>query len=227
MVLLGPVVILRRRRCTPLQYFCLENPMDGGAWWAVVHGVTKSRTWLSDFPFTFHFPALEKEMATHSSVLAWRIPGTGEPGGLLSMGSHRVRHDWRDLAPPAAAAYPSPGDLPDLGMELRSPALQADSLPIELWGKPKNTGVGSLSLLQWSSWPRNQTGVSCIAGGFFTNWAIREAPGFWWFDKNKQGCFLYYFLFKPYLNSIKNNPCFLINIYNFLEKNNPYVLKVL
>ena len=77
----------------PLQYSCLENPMDGGAWQATVHGVTKSRARLSDFTFTFHFPALEKEMATHSSVLAWRIPGMGEPGGLPSMGSHRVRHD--------------------------------------------------------------------------------------------------------------------------------------
>ena len=68
--------------------------MDGGAWWAVVHGVAKSWTRLSnDFLFTFHFHALEKEMATHSSVLAWRIPGMGEPGGLLSMGSHRVGHD--------------------------------------------------------------------------------------------------------------------------------------
>ena len=76
---------------TPLQYSCLENPMDGGAWWAAVHGVAKSR--LSDLTFTFHFSALEKEMATHSSVLAWRIPGMGEPGGLPSMGSHRVRHD--------------------------------------------------------------------------------------------------------------------------------------
>ena len=83
---------------TPLQYSCLENPMDGGAWWAAVHGVTKSQTWLSEFPFTFHFHALEKEMATHSSVLPWRIPGTGEPGGLPSMGSHRVGHDWSDLA---------------------------------------------------------------------------------------------------------------------------------
>ena len=78
---------------TPLQYSCLENPMDGGAWWAAVHGVAKSRTQLSDFTFTFHFHTLEKEMATHSSVVAWRIPGTGEPGGLPSLGSHRVRHD--------------------------------------------------------------------------------------------------------------------------------------
>ena len=78
---------------TPLQYSCLENPMDGGAWWAAVHGVTKSRTRLSDFTFTFHLHALEKEMATHSSVLAWRIPGMGEPVGLPSMGSHRVGHD--------------------------------------------------------------------------------------------------------------------------------------
>ena len=85
-----------------LQCSCLENPMDGGAWWATVHGVAKSRTWLSDFTFTFHFPALEKEMATHSSVLAWRIPGTEEPGGLPSMGSHRVGHDWSDLAAAAA-----------------------------------------------------------------------------------------------------------------------------
>ena len=67
--------------------------MSGGAWWAAVYGVTKSQTRLSDFTFTFHFHALEKDMATHSSVLAWRIPGTGEPGGLQSMGSHRVGHD--------------------------------------------------------------------------------------------------------------------------------------
>ena len=70
----------------PLQYFCLENLRDRGAWWSAVHGVAKSRTRLSDFPFTFHFHALEKEMATHSSVLAWRIPGTGEPGGVPSTG---------------------------------------------------------------------------------------------------------------------------------------------
>jgi len=78
---------------TPLQYSCLENPMDGRAWWASVHGVSKSWRRLGDFTFTFHFYALEKEMATHSSVLAWRIPGTGEPGGLPFMGSHRVGHD--------------------------------------------------------------------------------------------------------------------------------------
>ena len=72
--------------------------MDGGAWWAAVHGVAKIRTRLSNFTFTFYFHALEKDTSTHSSVLAWRIPGTGEPGGLPSMGSHRVRHDWSDLA---------------------------------------------------------------------------------------------------------------------------------
>ena len=77
----------------PLQYSCLENPMDRGAWQAAVHEVAKSRTRLSNFPFDFHFHALEKEMATHSSILAWRIPGMGEPGGLPSMGSHRVGHD--------------------------------------------------------------------------------------------------------------------------------------
>ena len=78
---------------TPLQYSCLENPMDGEVWWAAVHGIAKSQTRLSNFPFTYPFHALEKEMATHSSVLAWRIPGTAEPGGLPSLGSHRVGHD--------------------------------------------------------------------------------------------------------------------------------------
>ena len=83
---------------TPLQYSCLANPMDGGDWKAAVHGVAEGRTRLSDFTFTFDFHALGKEMATHSSVFAWRIPGTGEPGGLPSMRSHRVGHDWSDLA---------------------------------------------------------------------------------------------------------------------------------
>ena len=83
---------LREGDGTPLQYSCLENPMDGGAWWAAVCGVAKSQTQLSNFPFTFHFHALEKEMATHSNILAWRIPGTGQPHGLPSVGSHRVGH---------------------------------------------------------------------------------------------------------------------------------------
>ena len=78
---------------TPLQYSCLETPMDGGAWQAAVHGVMKSWTRLSDFTFTFHFHALKKEMATHSSILAWRIPGMAEPSGLPSLGSHRVGQD--------------------------------------------------------------------------------------------------------------------------------------
>ena len=77
--------------------------MGRGAWWAAVHGVAKSQTRLSDFTFSFHFHALEKEMAAHSSVLVWRIPGAGEPGGLPSKGSHRVGHDWSDLAAAAAA----------------------------------------------------------------------------------------------------------------------------
>ena len=104
---------------TPLQYSCLENPIDRGAWWAAVHGVAKSRPRLSNFTFTFtfHFHALEKEMATHSSVLAWRIPGTGQPGGLPSMGSHRVRHDWSNLAAAAAACL---GAGNSLGFMVRS-----------------------------------------------------------------------------------------------------------
>ena len=110
--------------CNPLQYSCLENPLDRGAWCAVVHGVTKSWTQLRDSTLTFYFHALEKEMVTHSSVLAWRIPGTGEPGGLLSMGSHRVGYEWSDLA---AAA----------------PTLQADSWLPEPPGKrpPQHTYV--------------------------------------------------------------------------------------
>ena len=107
----GPGTDWRRWWRAPLQYSCLENPMDRGAWWVAVHGVVKSRTQLSDFTFTFHFPALEKEMATHFSVLAWKIPGMGEPGGLVSMGSHRVRHDWNDLAAAAAGRLQPPVSL--------------------------------------------------------------------------------------------------------------------
>ena len=87
------LTVTREGNGTPLWYSCLENPMDGGPWWAAIYGVAQSRTGLSYFTFTFHFHALEKEMATHSSVLAWRIQGMGEPGGLPSMGSHRVGHD--------------------------------------------------------------------------------------------------------------------------------------
>ena len=85
-------IYIREGTGNPPQYSCLETPMDGGAWWAAVHGVAKIRTLPSDLTFTLCFHALEKEMATHSSVLAWRIPGMGEPGGLPSMGSHRVGH---------------------------------------------------------------------------------------------------------------------------------------
>ena len=87
------MTILGEGNGTPLQYSCLENPMDGGAWWAAVHEVSKSQTRLSDFTFTFHFHALEKEMATHSSILAWRIQWTEEPGRLQSMGSQKVGHN--------------------------------------------------------------------------------------------------------------------------------------
>ena len=114
---------------TPLQCSCLENPMDGRAWWAAVHGVTNSRTRLSDFTFTFLFHALEKEMATHSSILAWRIPGTGEPGGVPSMGLHRVGHDWSDLAAAAGLARS--------GLQVHTPGSQTQAWRV--------TTVGSVS----------------------------------------------------------------------------------
>ena len=95
---------IREGNGTPLQYSCLENPIDGGAWWAAVCGIAESRTRLTAFTLTFYFHALEKEMATHSSVLAWRIPEMGEPGGLPSLWLHRVRHDWSDLAAAAAGS---------------------------------------------------------------------------------------------------------------------------
>ena len=155
---------------TPLQYSCLENHMDGGAWWAAVRGVTKSQTRLSDFTFTFHFHALEKEMATHSNVLAWRIPGTGEPGGLPSTGSHRVRHDWSDLA--AAAAVPQScttlGDRMDCSPPGSSVHVILQASILEWIAMPSSRG---------SSWPRGGTHISCIScitDGFFTTEPLRK-----------------------------------------------------
>ena len=105
MVLSMVAVMSRRRQWHPLQHSCLENPMDGGAWWTTYSPWGREESDMTEWlHFHFHFHALEKEMATHSSVLAWRIPGTGEPGGLPSLGSHRVGHDWSDLAAAAAAA---------------------------------------------------------------------------------------------------------------------------
>ena len=97
-------IAIREGNGTPLQYSCLENPMDRGAWWAAVQGTQRvGHYWATELNWTeLNFHALEKEMVTHSSVFAWRIPATGEPGGLPSMRSHRVGHDWRDLAAAAA-----------------------------------------------------------------------------------------------------------------------------
>ena len=145
--------------------------MDGGAWWAAVHGVAKSWTQLNDFTFPFHFHALEKEMATHSSVLAWRIPGTGEPCGLPSMGSHRVGHDWCDAA--AAAA----GNPRHLEIEVRACLVWCHNyflvsglvliykkffiLPCLQYALP-------LTFLVWNfSWPMDSMGLNCT--GLFTS----------------------------------------------------------
>ena len=119
---------------TPLQYSCLENPMDRGACWAAVHGVTTSRILVSNFTFTFYFHALEKEMATHSSVLAWRIPGTGEPGGPPSMGSHRVGHDWSDLAAAMGVEH-------TWGVRIPAPSHACVSL---VWAGAKSPSLSSL-----------------------------------------------------------------------------------
>ena len=181
---------------TPFQYSCLENPMDGGAWWAAVHGVTKSRTRLSVFSFTSHFHALEKEMATHSSVLAWRIPGTGEPHGLPTVGWHRVRHDWSDLAA-AAANWPS-GRM----REVRAPEVPGcdRGMPTVNWMEPDySTGKMEKSrrvessqrgLLNASPWLVTKIlSLSCERvwlGSWLQGWASRqvqqELPG--WGQEN-------------------------------------------
>ena len=135
----------------PLQYSCLENPMDGGAWWAAVHGVTKSRTWLSNFSFTVHFHALEKEMATHSSVLAWRIPGTGEPGRLPSLGLHRVGHDWSDAAA-ASANVGDAGSIPGLGRPLeKKMATHSSILAWEIYDQGSMVGYSPWSQTWFSN----------------------------------------------------------------------------
>ena len=157
----------------PLQYSCLENPMDRGAWWATVHGVAKSQTRLSDFTFTFHFHALEKEMVTHSSVLAWRIPGTGEPGGLPSLGSHRVGHDKRlssssmaglgFLCGSAVKKLPALQKMQDMGLTPGSGRSfgggRATHLSIRAWripwteepGRLQSVGHTELDTLKWLS----------------------------------------------------------------------------
>ena len=135
--------------------------MDGGAWWAAVHGDAKSWTGLSDFTFTFHFHELEKEMATHSSVLAWRIPGTGEPGGLLSVGLHRVRHDWSDLA--LALADKSKG-FPG-GSVIKNPwALQKTQIQSPGWEDPLQKEMAThSSILVWRIlWTEEPAGLQAL-----------------------------------------------------------------
>ena len=164
----------------PLQYSCLENPMDWGAWWAAVHGVAKSRTRLSDFTFTFHFHASEKEMATHYSVLVWRIPGTAEPGGLLSMGSYRVGHDWSDLAAATVAVCVCINICLYRCMwsEVKWKSLSRFWLFVTPWTVTHQAPLSMLFSRQkyWSglpfpspgdSWTRYRTPLFCISGRFF------------------------------------------------------------
>ena len=141
--------------------------MDVGAWWAAVHGVAKSRTWLSGFTFTFHFYALEKEMATHSSVLAWRIPGTGESGGLPSMGLHRVGHDWSDLA--AAAATFSVNHLTGQRCSLSSALFWMSEI------RRRMAPQEAYSLVVKTKNIKDE----CSAGGIFEGWWLHRGRKCW------------------------------------------------
>ena len=131
--------------------------MDGEAWWAAVHGVAKSRTRLSDFTFTFHFHALEKKMATHSSVLAWRIPGRGEPDGLPSMGLHRVGHDWSDLAAAAAKLNYHFTRASPVSLLACQSCMRSCTGALHLWGPGSwcegETTDNAHLLLSMTSWP--------------------------------------------------------------------------
>ena len=163
----GYAFACREGNGTPLQYFCLEDPMDGGAWRAAVHGVAKSQAWLSNFTFTFHFHSLEKEMATHSSILAWRIPGMGEPSGLLSMGSHRVGHDWSDLTAAATAFACMRAQSLSCIWIFVTPWTVAYQTPLSMELSVKNPGVGCHFLL-W--------GISnlCLLG--LLHWQVDSLP---------------------------------------------------
>ena len=158
---------------TPLQHSCLKNPMDGGDWWAAVHTVAKSRTRLSDFPFTFHFHALEKEMATHSSVLAWRVPWTGEPGGLYGVAQSRT---WLKRLSSSSSLSLLQGIFPNRRSNLGLLHCRWILYQLSHRGSPRILDWVAYSVSSGSSQFRNRTGVSCISGGFFTSWAIRETP---------------------------------------------------
>ena len=149
--------------------------MDGGAWWAAVHGVAKSPTGLSDFTFTFHFHALEKEMATHSSVLAWRIPGMGEPGGLPSMRSHRVGHDWSDLA--AAAASRRNGFFPPYTSHSRKQKKSERDFP---GGPVVKTLCCQCREHRFNPWSENEDPTCCQKDWEKKEWKLPVHLGGWW-----------------------------------------------
>ena len=158
-------------RGNPLQYSYLENPMDRGAWQATVHRVSNSRTWLTQLSPHIHLLVQQRVRVRESKVKCKSLSRVwlfATPWTIQSMKFSRPEY-W------SGKTFLSPGELPNPGIKPRSPALQADSLPAEPQGKPKKTGVVAYPFSRGSSRPRNWTGVFCIAGGFFTNWAIREA----------------------------------------------------